>query len=422
MANTPIEKVANVFSKMFNPLRSLTKTQIEQMINDGHHGDDVRMQMVFSEIESQSSIYQVCIKKRISGVLNREWDIVPIEDNERAKTQAKTIKDILLKSDRMNEDGLTDAIRHLVMAVFRGRSAIKPFFNQNGDLLFKKLNNWNVLYWNGKFYWNPSSEQVGWLDQGVPLTNVVEIPNGEICQLTDDMPIDLPGLMLYLRQLVGEEQWARFVEKSGIAQVVITAPEGTPATELDVWNFRAKQIYEGGSGTLPAGANVHLLTEARGQDPFTNYVQHQMEMISILATGGTLMTIGGSTGLGSDLARVQKESFNSLVNQDCKRIGNAITNVVLSKICRHLNLGNCLCRFEFVEDDEYSANDYLDMAKKLNDMGIAIDISELKKVTKLSFIDDTEKVWTPTKGDESKEWSPEDKEDLRNEIKSEALR
>lgn len=348
--------------------------------------------------------------------MNREWDIVPIEDTTIAKSQAKTIKDILLKSDKMNEDGLTDAIRHLVMAVFRGRSAIKPFFNQNGDLLFKKLNNWNVLYWNGKFYWNPSSEQVGWLDQGVAVPGVIEIPNGEICQLTDDMPIDLPGLMLYLRQLVGEEQWARFVEKSGIAQVVITAPEGTPATELDVWNFRAKQIYEGGSGTLPSGANVHLLTEARGQDPFTNYVQHQMEMISILATGGTLMTIGGSTGLGSDLARVQKESFNSLVNQDCKRIGNAITNVVLAKICRHLNLGNCLCRFEFVEDDEYSANDYLDMAKKLNDMGIAIDISELKKVTKLSFIDDTEKVWTPTKGDESKEWSPEDKEEMRKEM------
>lgn len=56
-----------------------------------------------------------------------------------------------------------------------------------------------------------------------------------------------------------------------------------------------------------------------------------MEMISILATGGTLMTIGGSTGLGSDLARVQQESFNSLVNQDCKRIANAITNSVISK-------------------------------------------------------------------------------------------
>ena len=55
---------------------------------------------------------------------------------------------------------------------------------------------------------------------------------------------------------------------------------------------------------MPNGADVNVLDSARGQDPFSNYVQHQMEMVSILATGGTLMTIGGSTGLGSDLARV----------------------------------------------------------------------------------------------------------------------
>lgn len=48
MANTPITKVANIFSKMFNPLRMLTKPQIERMVNDWHHGDDVRMQLVFS--------------------------------------------------------------------------------------------------------------------------------------------------------------------------------------------------------------------------------------------------------------------------------------------------------------------------------------------------------------------------------------
>lgn len=61
MANTSTEKVANVFSKMFNPLRMLTKPQIERMVNDWHHGDDVRMQLVFSQIEMQSPIYQVCI-------------------------------------------------------------------------------------------------------------------------------------------------------------------------------------------------------------------------------------------------------------------------------------------------------------------------------------------------------------------------
>lgn len=48
MANMTIQKVANVFSKFYNPLRLLTKPQIERMITDSHHGDDVKMQMIFS--------------------------------------------------------------------------------------------------------------------------------------------------------------------------------------------------------------------------------------------------------------------------------------------------------------------------------------------------------------------------------------
>ena len=188
------------------------------------------------------------------------------------------------------------------MSAFRGRSVVKPFFIDN-KMLLKKLQNWNVLEYNNKLYWNPTSESVGWFDTGSPI-NVTEISKSEVCWLKNEMPIDIPGLMIYLRQLVGEEQWARFVEKQGIPQVIITAPEGMPDQNLSQWNFRAQQIFEGGSGTLPNGANVNVLDSARGQDPFTSYVQHQMEMVSILATGGTLMTIGGSTGLGSDLARV----------------------------------------------------------------------------------------------------------------------
>ena len=61
MANTNTSKVANVFSKMWNPLRTLTKPEIERMITNAQHGDDVRMQLVFSQIEQLSPIYQVCI-------------------------------------------------------------------------------------------------------------------------------------------------------------------------------------------------------------------------------------------------------------------------------------------------------------------------------------------------------------------------
>ncbi|WP_407450936.1 DUF935 family protein [Fibrobacter sp.] len=144
MANTPINKVANVFTKMFNPLRSLTQPQIERMITSSHHGDDVRMQMVFSQIENQSAIYQVCIQKRLSGILNRKWDLVPLDDSPEAKAQAEAVKKEFEKADTRNDDGLTDAIKHLAMAVFRGRSAVKPFFDDDG-LFFKKLQNWNFL-------------------------------------------------------------------------------------------------------------------------------------------------------------------------------------------------------------------------------------------------------------------------------------
>lgn len=160
-------------------------------------------------------------------MLNREWDIIPVDDTAEAKDQAKAVKRMFDKADSRNEDGLTDALKHLVMAAFRGRSAIKPFFTEDNQLMLKKLENWNLLEYNNILYWNPSSEPTGWLDEAKPAT-IKYLPKEEVCWLKDTMPIDIPGLMLYLRQLVGEEQWARFVEKQGIPQVVITAPEGTP--------------------------------------------------------------------------------------------------------------------------------------------------------------------------------------------------
>lgn len=415
MANTSTAKVANVFSKLWNPLRTLTKPEIERMMSDSNHGDDVRMQLVFQQIELQSAMYQICIQKRTAGVLNREWDIVAIDENDsEALKQQKAVKEMLLKSDSRNIDGLTQAIKHLAMASFRGRSAVKPFFTDDGDLFFKRLNNWNFLEFNGKLYWNPSSEQVGWLDQGSIPPTIQPLPEEEICWLKNDMPIDIPGLMLYLRQLVGEDQWARFIEKQGIPQVVLTTPDGTPDTALPMWNMRAQQIFEGGSGTLPHDAQVNVLDSARGQDPFTEYIKHQQELISILALGGTLLTIAGSTGLGSDLASVQQKQFESLINQDCKQIANAMSNSVVGKCVKKLFGDNAevKVRFSYVEDSEYGPYDYLNFAEKANAIGMKIDLKQFKKLSGLSFIVEDD-VWEPPKKEPSPEWTPEEKEQLK---------
>ena len=76
-----------------------------------------------------------------------------------------------------------------------------------------------------------------------------------------------------------------------------------------------------------------------------------------------------------------------------------------------------LVRFTFVEDDEYSANDYIDMAVKLNTLGVKLDASKLKEMTKLAFIDDSAVEWTPKQEDKpTAEWTPEEKAELRKEM------
>ena len=145
-------------------------------------------------------------------------------------------------SDNQVEDNLTDAIRHLTLGTFRGRSAVKPFITDDGKLLFKKLDNWNFLRVNNRNYWNPKIEHTLKYDnESLTLEGdgIVEIPKDEICYVIDDKPLDWIGITIYLRQLVGEETWARFIEKQGIPQVIITTPEGTPDTDLQKWNYRA---------------------------------------------------------------------------------------------------------------------------------------------------------------------------------------
>lgn len=397
--NISLKKVVNAWDTMLNPLRGMTQNYIEQMFYNARQGNDARLQYCYSEIEKLTPIFNVCIEKRLAGVANRQWDITTIDESPEATKQAEFVKKIFLESDTRNEDGLTDAIRHLCMAAFRGRSAIKPFFTDDNKLILKQLQNWNFLAYNNKLYWNPDCETFAWLNSSVIPEGIVELPKDEVCYLTNERPIDMPGILIYLRQLVGEEQWARFTEKCGIPQVILTAPEGTPDEALELWNRRAQAIFEGGSGSLQAGSNVHLLTEARGSDIFSAFIQHQMEQISILATGGTLMTIGGSTGLGSDLARVQQESFNSLVNLDCKRISNAITNSIVRKcVKKFFNTDDLKIRFEFIEQDDTTADEYLALAERCKAIGLTIDVAELKKLTKLSFISDEVKdVWSPEK-------------------------
>ena len=103
-------------------------------------------------------IFQICINKRISGILSRKWKVLPVDESPEAKSQAEFVQNILEKCDMLNEDGLTSALEHLALAAFRGRAAVKPFIDEEHGLVLKKLENWNVLEHANKLYWNPDAD------------------------------------------------------------------------------------------------------------------------------------------------------------------------------------------------------------------------------------------------------------------------
>ena len=398
---TQTQHVVDIWTKWTNPLRNLNSYEIERLLDNARRGDDVKLQLAYYEIERSTPIFSVCISKRLSGMQNRQWAITTFKKDADAEAQRETVQRMFEKADTRNDDGLTEALRHLDMATFRGRAVVKPFFDENGDLYFKKLDNWNVLESKGKLWWNPTSEQVFF--NGLEKKEDIEqlglklIPKSEVIYLLDDKCLDWCGINIYLRQLIGEESWARAVEKFGIPQVLLTVPEGTPDTALDTWNWRAQGIYEGGSGALPWGSKCDVLTEARSQDPFTEFIKHQMEQFSILATGGTLATLGGSTGLGSNLAEVQNDQFQSLVSYDCKRIQNAMQMVVEKCVKKvYGDDAEVKVRFEFVEQSETTPDEYLELAKKAKELGLKVDIQKLKELTNLDFISEEEQdLWQP---------------------------
>ena len=127
------------------------------------------------------------------------------------------------------------------------------------------------------------------------------------------------------------------------------------------------------------------MTDARTDEPFAEFVKHQEEVVCIMAIGGTLNTLGGATGLGSNLADKQDEQFQALINLDAKKIQNTVNGVAVEKICRKMGQTR-MCRFQFVESDNTTPSEYLDMAAKAQSLGAGIDLAALKDLTKLSFI------------------------------------
>lgn len=84
-AESEVKKVVDIWSSYTNPLRSLTSVDIERLLDNARHGDDLRLQLAYYEIERSTPIFSVCISKRLSGMQNRQWAITTLENSNDAE-------------------------------------------------------------------------------------------------------------------------------------------------------------------------------------------------------------------------------------------------------------------------------------------------------------------------------------------------
>ena len=72
-------------------------------------------------------------------------------------------------------------------------------------------------------------------------------------------------------------------------------------------------------------------------------------------------------------------------------------SVAVNKCADSLGARKVLCRFEYVEKENTSPKEYLELAQQLVNMGVPVDINKLKELTNLNFIkDDQGDIWKPT--------------------------
>ena len=100
-----------------------------------------------------------------------------------------------------------------------------------------------------------------------------------------------------------------------------------------------------------------------------------------------------------------------MIEWDCKRIANALTETAVRRCAEFLGYDFIPCRFTFYVEDEKNKTEYVDLLTKLTDAGIKIDLDEFKRVSGLTFIK-TDEEWTPPKAEEKneEEWEPDERD------------
>ena len=378
------EREVSAWLAQLNPLRDLTIEKAQQIFDAARRGNDVRLQWVYANMEEADPTLLICAERRAGALVGLDWTIRP-KAAARAKGFDQTLADeqaaFLEQAYGQAEDAnLFPAIEHLASAFFRGHAHAQPRWTPDGLGLvgFDLLDAWNLCrdLTTGLWHWNPEASET------VDLAALPAIPPRELVTLVRSRHVDYPAMAIYLRAALGEKAWGRFLERYGVPPVIITMPPDMDPARVSDYCAAAEKVADGGTGALPAGSLVTYATEARGTNPFSEFLLHQQKLVVLMATGGMLTSLDGATGIGQGASDVHEETWRAIVRRDAGIIATALNRTVTDTLLDRAFPGRPhLAAFDFETEPAPGPTEVFDLAAKAVQAGYRVTQAELQERT-----------------------------------------
>lgn len=356
-----------------DPLNGLSIAQAKAVYNAARRNGSPLLQKIYSEIESADPVLMTCVERRQSALAGLGWRTVAdasAADAGLAEEQRRALEEFA--------DGianLDEAIEHLDLAFFRGHSVVQPIWEGGAVRTVSLLESWNFLRdADGRLLWNPECSY----DPAA----CEEIPPSAMCvALLRRRAIDWPALSVYIRKHVGERDWGRFLERYGLPPVDAVMGANTTDAQRGDYVQAADDARDGRSVVWPAGTTVSRAEGARGQDPFSAFVEHQERQIVLMATGGTLTSLA-QADTGSLAGGAQMDVWEQIVQRDGVAISGALHRSLFIPFLRRAFPGRpALARLVLGKETEPTAEEAADLAGKLRTAGYRVDQSQLEEAT-----------------------------------------
>nr|AIF26381.1 hypothetical protein [uncultured bacterium fosmid pJB16B1] len=383
-------KAAASWLQTVNPLRGMTATRMQQLYDASRAGDTVHLQWLYQEIEKIDPTLLICQQRRTGALAALDWNIKTRNqkrtrgfDETLAQEQADCLELAFGDADQAN---FNDAVEHLARGFFRGFSHVLPRWSDDGLSLkgFDCLDQWNFVRdpLTGQWYWNPEAHAYTGYAECRP------IPAGELVTFVAPYHIDYPAMTIYLRSAVGEQGWAKFVERFGIPPVILTMPQDIPSDQVESWRASAEKVAEGGSGAVPAGTTVNFCDGARGINPFKDFIHNQRELVVLMSTGGLLTSLTES-GSGTLAGGAHSDTWAEVRRMDSAKVGSVLNRTLADAILDRAFPGRPhLAYFSFDTEAVPSPGEVFDDAAKAKASGYLIDKADLEERTGYRLVKD----------------------------------